>query len=64
MINELKNKAFALAEENIYKEVAEKEGVSIKTIERRITIATSVLRKYLRDYIKLVVLLITGLQSL
>ena len=51
-------------EELKYKEVAEKEGVSIKTIERRITIATAILRKYLRDYIKLVVLLLTGLQSL
>ena len=50
-------------EELKYKEVAEKEGVSIKTIERRITIATSILRKYLRDYIKMIVLIITGLHS-
>lgn len=46
-----------------YKEVAEKEGVSVKTLERRITIATSILRKYLRDYIKIVVLLLTSLYS-
>ncbi len=50
-------------EELKYKEVAEKEGVSIKTIERRITIATSILRKYLRDYIKMIVLIIIGLHS-
>lgn len=46
-----------------YKEVAENENVSVKTIERRITIATSILRKYLRDYIKMIVLIITGLHS-
>ena len=46
-----------------YKEVAEKEGVSVKTLERRITIATSILRKYLREYIKIVVLLLTSLYS-
>lgn len=47
-----------------YKKVAEMENVSIKTIERRITIATSILRKYLRDYIKMIVLIISGLSNL
>ncbi len=47
-----------------YKEVAEKENVSVKTIERRITIATQILRKHLRDYIKIIVLLLTGIHSL
>ena len=43
-----------------YKEVAQMENISVKTLERRITIATSILRKYLRDYIKIIVLIISG----
>ena len=47
-----------------YKEVAQMENISVKTLERRITIATSILRKYLRDYIKIIVLIISGLSKL
>lgn len=45
-------------EGNRYKKVAAAENVSVKTLERRITIATAILRKYLRDYIKLVVFIL------
>ncbi len=48
-------------EGNRYKKVAAAENVSVKTLERRITIATAILRKYLRDYIKLIVLILLGL---
>ncbi|MBQ3521644.1 MAG: hypothetical protein IJA38_02315, partial [Bacteroidales bacterium] len=47
-----------------YKKAAEIENVSVKTIERRITIATSILRKFLRDYIKIIVLITSGLFNL
>ena len=44
-----------------YKKLAEAEQISVKTLERRITIATAILRKSLRDYVDFIVILLATL---
>lgn len=48
-------------EDNKYKEVAEKQNVTVKTLEHRMSAAMSILRKNMRDYIKFIVLLLSGM---
>lgn len=47
-----------------YKEVADIENISVKTVEYRISVATVILRKFLRDYLKNIVIFVTGLVNL
>jgi len=41
-----------------YKDIADKQNISIKTVEYRISSAYRILRKYLKDYIKFIIFLI------
>ncbi|MBQ7773033.1 MAG: RNA polymerase sigma-70 factor [Bacteroidales bacterium] len=47
-----------------YREVADMEKISIKTVEYRISAATAILRKFLRDYLRNIVIFVTGLVNI